>query len=206
MKKLILLLIAAIGMIAASAQERTVLLNSGRTIDVTTQAYAYDCGSNVLDRLIFTTRDTIDYVLIVKNEGISPLQFYANITLDTIDGVDTTVSVQVDYKMFSNQSYSTLIAAAWTSEIVASTQIAKTTIGTISPKTYTTASAVDLFRGSNIKNNDTLTVSPRVMTYLDNPILYYRYLRFRLIIKGNDHIGAGVQVKRIELQFYRQCQ
>ena len=201
MKKIILLLIAIIGATFAMAQERIVVLNSGRVIDATTQAYAYDGYTS--DRLIPVTRDTIDYIVLVKNQDISPLQFYANFTLDTVDGADTTVSIQVDYKMFNSQSYSTLISAAWTSEITGLTQVAKTTIGVIASKTYTTASAVDLFRGSNITNNDTLTVSSRVMTYLDNPALYYRYLRFRLIIRGNDHIGAGIQIKRIELQFLK---
>lgn len=183
MKNFIILFIAFLGLAVTSyAQERTVLMNKGYELDLSqTKWYAYN--GNTADYLLPTTRDTIDYVLQVKNQGSGPLHFYALITLDTIAGVDTTVAITVQQKKFARESYSDIIASALTSAISAETNIVKTSLGTISEFTETFAS-------------DSTT------TKLVNTLLYPRYLKFRLILPGNDHTGTGIKVKRIELQFY----
>lgn len=201
MKKFILFLAMSIMAIVAVGQERTYIFNNGNALDLTTTKWiAYNGTAS--DYLIPTTRDTIDYVVLVKNQTSDPLNFYAVFTFDTIAGADTTVAISVDYKMFNSQSYSSLIGSANTSAISAETLVVKTSLGVTSYETRTTAAAVDLLRQTVIANNDTITVAQRVQTSQVNPVLYYRYLKFRLIINGNDHTGTGIKVKRLEIQFF----
>lgn len=201
MKKILFLICFLLVGLGSIAQERTVILNSGNYIDLnTTKWYAYNGTTS--DYLIPTTRDTIDFVLLVKNQSSLPLNFYASITMAPITGADTTVAITVQQKMFENGTYTDLIASALTSAITTTVITNKTTLGVTVQDTRTTASAVDLFRGSNIKNNDTLTVASRVQTIQLNPLLFYRYLKFRLILSGNDHVGTGIKVTRFEINFF----
>lgn len=201
MKKILFLICFLLVGLGSIAQERTVVLNSGNYIDLnTTKWYAYNGTTS--DYLIPTTRDTIDFVLLVKNQTSLPLNFYASITMAPIAGADTTVAITVQQKMFENGTYTDLIASALTSAITTTVITNKTTLGVTVQDTRTTASAVDLFRGSNIKNNDTLTVASRVQTIQLNPLLFYRYLKFRLILSGNDHVGTGIKVTRFEINFF----
>lgn len=201
MKKLIFLLSFLLVGIVSIAQERTVLLNGGVPIDLATTKYFAYAGTPT-DYLLATTRDTIEFVLLVKNPSFAPINFYSVSTMSPIAGADTTVALSVDYKVFNTQAYSVLIASALTSAITAEVQTVKTSLGVTNTFTRTTASAVDLFRGTKIANNDTLTVSPRIQTDLLNPVLFFKYLRFRYIIKGNDSVGTGIKITRFEIQFY----
>lgn len=183
------------------AQERTVVLNSGNYIDLnTTKWYAYNGTTS--DYLIPTTRDTIDFVLLVKNQSSDPLNFYASITMAPIAGADTTVAITVQQKMFENGTYADLIASALSSAITTTVITNKTTLGVTAQETNTTAAAVDLLRQTIISNNDTLTIAQRIQTKQVNASLYYRYLKFRLIIKGNDSVGTGIKVTRFEINFF----
>lgn len=182
MKKFALFLIAFPMVAVGYAQERTVYLNGGNVLDVSSKKMVTYNGYTS-DRLIPTTRDTIDYILIVDNQSSAPLHFTANIKLDPIAGADTTVSVAVDYKVFENSTYASLISPVVTSAITAPTVITKTSLGAISNMTATFAA-------------DSTT------TYVPNPVLYYRYIRFRLILQGNDSVGTGIAVKRIDLLFH----
>lgn len=200
MKKFIILFIAFLGLAVTSfAQERTVLLNKGYEFDLSqTKWYAYN--GNTADYLLPTTRDTIDYVLQVKNQGSGPLHFYALITLDTVAGVDT-VAITVQQKKFAREDYSDLFASALY-KIRADTNVVKTSLGVTSPYTMTVAAATDYFNDEVTTNTDTVLVSQRTITQVANTLLYPRYLKFRLILSGNDAIATGIRVKRIELQFY----
>lgn len=182
MKKIAILLIAVLLACVSMAQERTVYLNGGKVVNLSEKQMVTFNGYTS-DRLIPTTRDTIDYIVMVEGQGAEPLHFTANIKLDTIAGADTTVNVAVDYKVFENSTYAELIAASLTSDISVPTVVTKTSIGTITGITADFAS-------------DSTT------TYMNNPKLYYRYIRFRLILSGNDSVGTGVAVKRIDLLFY----
>lgn len=202
MKKLIFILLFAAISVAGIAQERTITLNNGNALDLTTTKWIAYNWAGTIDNLIPTTRDTIDIVVLVKNQNSEPLNFYAAITLTPITTADTTVAITVQEKMFESGTYADLISSALTSAITTETIVNKTTLGVTVQKTNTTAGAVDLFRGSNIKNNDTLTVSSRIQTVQLNASLYYRYLKFRLILQGNDHTGTGIKMKRFEIQFF----
>ena len=201
MKYALVLLLALVGF-AVQAQERTVLLNGGNQLDLNVSKWTAYNG-NTADRLLPTTRDTIDYILQVKNQGSGPLHFYALITLDTIAGVDTTVAITVQQKKFASESYSDIIASALTSVVSAEANVVKTSLGVTTQKTMTVAAATDYFNDEITTNTDTTLVSARTITEVANTLLYPRYIKLRLILTpGDDLVGTGVKVKRIEFQFY----
>jgi hypothetical protein len=201
MKKIFSLLFLLAFTICLVAQERTVDLNGGKILDLS-KVKTIGFNGGTLERLLPTTRDTIDFTLKVANLGTAPMHFYAVITLDTIAGVDTTVAITVQGKNFANQAYSDIIASALTSVVSAEQLNVKTSLGVITDFTETTASATDILRQVTVGNSDTLTVAARSLTRLTNPVLYYSYLKFRLILKGNDSVGTGIKIKRIEINFF----
>ena len=206
MKKFIILSILALVAVLTQAQT-TVLLNGGNALDLNVSKwYAYNYTSSVTDRIVPATanvHDTTDYILRVTNQGSGPLHFYAAITVDTLAGIDTTLNVGVWYKNFSGQDYAALIAAATTAGVVRNdTMVIRTTLGVSTVETLTTAGATDLIAQEITTNSDTVTVAARSTTSVVNPVLYYRYLKFRICSLGNDLVGTGVKVKRIEIQFY----
>lgn len=213
------------------AQERTVNLYPNGVFDLkTANTLSVGYNGSTSDRLIPTTRDTIDYYIAVKNQSAEPLHFYARFQFDTIAGADTTIAITVQYKKFTSESYSDLIASALTSAIGADTAVTKTTLGVTTEYTATGAQANSTIAGYNSTvpsylaitdsiggySTDTTTVASYVIanaaqtitngavttTKLANTALYYGYLRFRLILQGNDHVGTGIKVERIDLQFY----
>jgi hypothetical protein len=201
MKKFIIFSMLALTALFVQAQERTVNLNAGLPLDLkVSQWYAYN--GLTADRLIPTTRDTIDYVLQLKNQTAGPLHFYALITFDTIAGVDTTVSVTVQQRKFASETYADIIAAANTAVISAEIKVVKTSLGVTTEYTETVAAATDYFNDEITTNTDTTLVSARTITKVVNTSLYPGYLKFRLILNGNDSVGTGVKVKRIEIKFY----
>lgn len=201
MKRILFLICFLLVGLGSIAQERTVVLNSGSYLDLNSTKYYFYSGTTS-DYLIPTTRDTIDFVLLIKNQSSDPLNFYAAITMTPIAGADTTVAITVQQKMFETGTYTDLIASALSSAITTTVITAKTTLGVTVQRTNTTASAVDLLRQTVIANNDTITVASRVQTEQVNASLYYRYLKFRLIIAGNDHVGTGIKVSRFEINFF----
>lgn len=197
MKKFLLLLALSVFAIVSMAQERTVYLNNDKVFDLkVSKWYAYNGGT--ADRLIPTTRDTIDFVIRVVNpDAGAPMHFYANFTFDTIAGADTTIAITVQGKKFNSETYSDIIASAVTSAVTAELQVSKTTLGAVSEGTFATAGAADTFNADS-----TTTVAARSTTFTANSTLRYGYLKFRLILQGNDSVGAGIRVKRLEIQFF----
>jgi len=202
MKKYLLLFILSVVTIIATAQERTITLNNGNALDLTTTRWIAYNWSSTLDNFVPTTRDTIDLVVLVKNQSNAPLNFYASLTFAPVTTADTTIAITVQEKMFESGTYADLIASALTGAITTTTIVNKTTLGVTVQQTNTTASAVDLLRQTVIANNDTLTVAARTQTVQANPLLYYRYLKFRMILQGNDHTGTGIKLNRFEIQFF----
>lgn len=221
MKKLIFILIAFVFSFAISAQERTVDLNSGKLFDITEyKNIAYNGTTS--DRLIPTTRDTIDYYIRIKDyDQGNPLHFYVAFNFDTIAGIDTTVAITVQGKMFANQDYSDIIASSVTAGVIRADTIAvRTSLGTVSEytETYTFATstdtllydttaityALDTYGGDSVafyKATIENVAHTATVTKVTGTSLYYRYLKFRLILQGNDAVGTGIKVKRVELQF-----
>ena len=197
MKRLLILLSLILVTAVTFAQERTVYLNANKQLDLSTvKSVAYN--GLTADRLIPTTCDTIDFVLRVVNPTAgTPMHFYANFTFDTIAGADTTIAITVQGKKFNSESYTDIIASALTSAVGAELQVSKTSLGTITEGTYVTATATD-----NFNADSTTTVAARSTTFTANTTLHYGYLKFRLILQGNDSVGTGIKVKRLEIQFF----
>lgn len=182
MKRILFLLLFIAVTIAATAQERIITLNNGNALDLTsTKWFAYN-WSGTLDNLIPTTRDTIDIVVMVKNQSSEPLHFYASLTFSPITTADTTIAITVQEKKFNAELYTDIISSALTPEITAKTIIVKTSLGVVTEHT-------DVFSTPNT-------------TRTANTLLYYKYLRFRLILKGDDKTGTGIMLNRFEIQFF----
>lgn len=179
MKKLFIFSILILLVCALFAQERTVNLG---IIDLkTTKNVPYNGTTN--DRLVPTSRDTIDYTVTFSNYDAGPIHWYANFTLDTIAGADTTISVTVlGKKMASETAWATLKAAATSSAVSAELQVSNTSF------------AINAVDTTSLKNYTSEKL---------NTLLYNKYMNFRLILKGNDHTGTGIRVKRVELQFFQ---
>lgn len=221
MKKVIFLFTGIIVAINAFCQERTVDINFGKLLNVSEiKKIAYNGTAS--DRLIPTTRDTIDYYIQLTNMPATPLHFYVNFTFDTIAGADTTISITVQKKMFNSESYTDLIAASTTSAVTAELQVSKTSLGVTSEYTVTeTIASHNLVSAAHTLLTDTTGLAgypadsisvpayniveaahTATSTKVVNASLYYGYLKFRLIISGNDSVGTGIKVKRLELTFF----
>jgi uncharacterized protein YcfL len=174
MKKLFSILFLASFVLVAFSQERTVLLNNGKPLNLSTsKTVVYNGGTS--DYLLPTTRDTIDYTLTIDGTADRQLQVYANVTYSTIVGTDTTVLMSLLVKQCYSEDYSSLTTA--TSAVISSTNI---------QKAITSCGVTNIYASSTIPNS----------------LLYYRYLKLRLILAGNDSVGTGVKVKRVEINFF----
>jgi hypothetical protein len=183
MKRILSLLFLINFALCLFAQERTVnIAGTGVLVDITsTKNVAYLGGT--LDRLIPTTRDTIDYYVQVSNYGTGPIHFYAAFTLAPISGPDTTISLTVLGKKFGNETYGTVKAAVTSSAVTSELIVTSTSLGTINASDTT-----------GLKN---------YTSYKPNTLVYNKYILFRLILKGNDSVGTGIQIKRVELQLFQ---
>lgn len=219
--KNILLVIALLTVTFLHAQERTVDLYGGKLFNLTSGSkIAYNGTTS--DRLIPTTRDTIDYYIRLEANQTKATHFYANFTFDTVAGADTTIAITVQGKKFASETYADIIASAVTSAVSAELQVSKTSLGVTTEFTETQTIAQHTITGAafTIKQDtatfkyypaDSLKVPATTfteaaqtvtVTKVVNSSLYYGYLKFRLILQGNDSVGTGIKVKRIELQFF----
>jgi hypothetical protein len=178
MKKLFIISLFAFVALALSAQERTVNLNeqvyNNKVLNLATASPAkliYNGGTS--DVLLYTTRDTIDFIVSVT-APVGPIRMYSVLTFAPLTTADTTVSVTVQEKKFGSESYTDLISAATTGAITTSTQYVRTTLG----------------------------VSSDYSTNVPNVLLFYNQIRVRCIIRGDDHTGTGIKITKFEIQFW----
>lgn len=181
MKKIFSILFLTALVLTAVAQERTVLLNDGKVFNLALNK-EYDYAGTVSDRLIPTTRDTIDFVMKVTNWGPGGTHFYATFKLSPISGADTTVRIVVLYKHDEGESWSTLKSTATGTAVTSTVYYTSTSIGTI--------------------NSSDTTGMKYYTSFKPNALLMYKYINFRLILLGNDSVGTGIKVERVSLQFY----
>jgi hypothetical protein len=180
MKKIFSIIFLMALVLSSFAQERTVLLNSGKVFDLNVSK-EYDYTGTGSDMLIPTTRDTIDFVLKVGNWS-GATHFYATFKLSPISGADTTVRIVVLYKHDEGEAFSTLKATATGSAVTTTVYYTSTSLGVIN--------SVDTAGFKYYTSNR------------PNPILCYKYINFRLILLGNDSVGTGVKVDRLSIQLY----
>jgi len=184
MKKIILLL-ALVALFAcnpngASAQERTI----SKTMPEGNTYFKYT--GVAADTLISTNQDTIDFVLEYRNHDYVK-KIAVKTRFDVVAGADTTVSVSVYGKEFSDDATYVEVVAAATSSAVA----ANNTVQILASDPYT-VEAISTFAADS-------TVAAHNFTPFDKS---YRFYRIRYIIKGNDSVGTGIKLDEIEVKFY----
>lgn len=184
MKKIFFLLAIVLLAVQGMAQERTVNLtipNEGTYINYT---------GAVADTLIATNQDTIDVVVRYNGPGYVR-KIAVKSRFDVIAGADTTVSVSVFGKEFSDDATYVEIIAAANSSAVTANNVVQILTSDWAEVTGATANTVNA--------DSTITVAAQTATPLDKS---YRYFRVRYIINGNDSVGTGILLDDFEFKVY----
>lgn len=220
MKRLIILLVLGLFAFSVTAQERTV------TKDVPKGNTYYKYVGTSSDVLLPTTRDTIDLVFQLElTEKISKIAVKSR--FDVVAGADTTVAISVDGKLFSDDSYTNVIASALSTEVSAD-NVVKTVSTTYTESHSVTAfnvvkdaltitnAAFDVpFTNPSAGTADTLEFPSQTLTVDADTLEFptqtvtvtpadysYRYIRVRYILQGNDSVGTGIKIDEVELKVY----
>ncbi len=170
MRRFILILIAFAAFAISYGQEKTV----SKTFTNSRSYYIYTGAST--DILDGATYDTIT-VDIFLDKG-QPIQAYSKSTFSLVGTADTTFSCAMYGKVFAADEY-TLIDSTVRYGTADTSAVLKTT-----SKPYARLDSLD-------SNTDDL--------YLYD-YLFYRYLRFRYVIVGNDATGSGIKLESIEIK------
>lgn len=119
-------------------------------------------------------QDTIQIPFMVNKSW--PYEWYGTITMDTIAGADTTVTVNLLGKMFENDTWAS-ITTQTSAAVTANTRTVFKSMATLKDTT----------------DNDVI-------------ISKYRYLLLEMIIKGNDATGTGIKLDNVELKLNQPVQ
>lgn len=186
----ILICLFAFVALALNAQERTV--NLELKVGETYKKYT----GTTSDILIPTTTDTIDVVIAYQSTGYVK-KIAVKTRFDKRTTADTTVSVSVFGKEFSDDDTYVQVIAAATSSAVTTDNVIQVLV---SDPYETNAGYVGIIRQHNSQlNTDTLTVPSHVITEFDKS---YRYYRIRYILSGDDSVGTGIKIDEIEFKIY----
>jgi hypothetical protein len=205
MKKFIFIAIAMIAFtITSFAQDREVSKSLGNGISY----YKY---TGVAADTLTSNQDTIDLTFSVAlNGNISRIAVKTRFDLRA--GADTTVSIGVYGKDFTDDGLNTVVAPVVTSAIAANntvviTESAKTS--TIASYTSTTAAFKILSDTTGLLNypQDTLnvpiiTLTNAAQTVTDNNLTWRKYT-IRYIIKGDDSVGTGIKLDEVEIKLWQ---
>lgn len=193
MKKLISLFVLLFIVLGAIAQERTVTSGLVLDRDAAKGKYSYinyEGGSS--DRLIYTTRDTIDYVFQVKKTRMFDVS--AGVTFSPILGADTTVTIAILGRNSTNDSWNAITSGL--SAVVTTDDVFKE-VTTFS--SYHEKATIDTLLTSGALAADAFYVTNVVYSAVG-----YRYINIRLILTGDDSVGTGIQVDNVELKTYEK--
>lgn len=148
--------------------------------------------TGIADDSLTINQDTLLYN-ITLNKAV-PYNYYIKIGLDSIAGIDTTVVVNVNGRMFDDESW-TLIETTTTAVISAEINTVIESM-TDPDYTYSIAAAEDVFNADS-----TTTVAARTVTPTPSIKPCWRQIQVELIINGDDSVGEGVALKDIECYF-----
>jgi len=197
MKRLIMFLVLAFVALVSTAQIRTIEPDKVLQADPEkANSVTWHYTGLAVDSLTIN-QDTLLYNITVNKAW--PANYYIKVGLDSINGVDTTVVINIKGRMFDDEAWS-LIETVTTSVISAEIN---TVIESITDADYTlgTASAVDFLQQTLVATKDTLTVAARTTTPTVSIKPSYRQIQVELILSGDDSVGDGVALKDIEWYF-----
>lgn len=181
MKKFILILICLVTSFALQAQDRSL---TDRTFSTTATYYSY---VGVAADTLTTGQDSIDFEFTTNKEY--PVQLYIMSDLDKRVGADTTVTVYLYGRMFSDQDY-TLISN--TASLVTTDQL--NIISTVAQPSSTfewDTTGVDIYTVAGT------TTSASIANY-------YRQFKLVYVIAGNDAVGTGVKLTGLKIKLWRR--
>jgi hypothetical protein len=186
MKKLIVILLFAGLTLAGYSQVRTL---STRLLKAEQTFFSY---TGVAADSLSVFQDTIQMQITVNKNY--PYAVSLRSAFDTIDGADTLVYINVLGKVYEDDSWSSIIADSSAAVSAAANKTVTNWTGNIYTITAdTTAISVDSvgYYSYNVI---------RASAVADN----YRYLLIRYIIAGDDSVGKGVLLKKLELNLIRK--
>jgi len=202
MKKLITFLIMFTLTFAMFAQDRTIRLRKVPSKDT------YISYTGVAADTLTANLDSIRIPYFINKSY--PMSWVINTTFDTIDGVDTTVVINVYGKVFSDDSW-TKIQTETTGLIIAS-EIVKTTFteSTVTiastytdtyDDTYAETFAADSTTAGATTGATTVGVVAGTTTAVASST-FYRYYMVEYIIEGDDDVGEGISIEKVEWKWW----
>jgi len=202
MKKLITFLIMFTLTFAMFAQDRTIGLRKVPSKDT------YISYTGVAADTLTANLDSIRIPYFINKSY--PMSWVINTTFDTIDGVDTTVVINVYGKVFSDDSW-TKIQTETTGLIIAS-EIVKTTFteSTVTiastytdtyDDTYAETFAADSTTAGATTGATTVGVVAGTTTAVASST-FYRYYMVEYIIEGDDDVGEGISIEKVEWKWW----
>jgi len=202
MKKLITFLIMFTLTFAMFAQVRTIRLRKVPSKDT------YISYTGVAADTLTANLDSIRIPYFINKSY--PMSWVINTTFDTIDGVDTTVVINVYGKVFSDDSW-TKIQTETTGLIIAS-EIVKTTFteSTVTiastytdtyDDTYAETFAADSTTAGATTGATTVGVVAGTTTAVASST-FYRYYMVEYIIEGDDDVGEGISIEKVEWKWW----
>lgn len=199
MKKFITLLMLIFVAFISIAQIRTIQSDKVLRTDVNESASITWSYTGVAADTLTTNQDTLLYNITV-NKAV-PMNYYIKIGLDTIAGVDTTCVININGRMFDDESW-TLIETVTTSVISAETN---TVIESMTDPDYTYT--IPAFSAKQ----DTATFATYPADSIKFPALTitpapsikpcWRQIQVEIILAGDDSVGEGIELKDIRWYF-----
>jgi len=220
MKKLMFFLLLAFVSLAINAQTRTIQPNKVLSADPLRSNSVTWSYIGVAADSMTANQDTLLYN-ITLNKAV-PMNYYIKVGLDSIAGVDTTCTININGRMFDDESWTlieTVTTAAISAEIntvIESITDADYTLvtasHTLSHPSHTLASTIF----TSTLNADSTTTFP-VITFTEGaqtiteaaatatPTVSikpsWRQIQVEIIRQGDDSVGEGIELKDIEWYF-----
>ena len=179
MKKLIFLFSILLFAVVASAQVRTLTTKNVFSDD------SYVSYTGVIADTISTNQDTLRIPFFIPKNY--PMSYTINSTLAPRAGADTTVVINVYGKVFLDDAWTKIQTA--TTAAVSTSAVIKTTF--VEPVLATSTDTV----GGEFKVIGTIT-NPHTSATT------YRYYMIEYIISGNDSVGTGVKLTKLEWKWW----
>ena len=134
---------------------------------------------------------------------ISVLDTYAEVVPDVLSSVNPVtglITSVISYGVIADFTTTTTIAQY--NSVIAAHDIAVLVDTLTSDSTATHAIFISGGKDMTVAEQTIVNAAQTITTSsVQNPQLHYRYLRFMLVLKGNDSVGTGVEIDTFEIIF-----